>query len=433
MNSHNRDANPHRRRFLAASAVVTGGLVAAACGGSNASNAASATGSDNAPHNTPALPKDPPKKDPLPATQKMKQGTLLTGGSQKNVETGEVRWVFSQLNLDKAFDAFGDATKRDPASMAAWVRENARLLLDIGFLVHGVIPNPKKPERVIVFQKKGKGGAEVDLKENKIIARIDPSAGCEFYGHGGYTADASILYATEYDATTYEGRMVVRDANSYKVLSQFQTFGEWPHDCQFLDQGRTVAVTNGGGHLEGGSKPNVCYIDVASGKLIEKIEFENPRINAGHLFVTPSGDLAVLHAMREGLDTKEAPGALSLRKKGGSLQTMVDPADITTAMKGETLSHSWYAKDNVIGVTNPFGDLVTFWSLTDQKYVSKRKIKQPRGLALTLDQKYFVLTFDKDNPNLIMIPADTREVEKPSIQFPLACDGSHAYVYDFPV
>jgi hypothetical protein len=430
MKPSNHDTNAGRRRFLAAGAIAAGGLVAGACGqaagAGNFQNAAANAG------NTAETPHDQPRPEPA-RKQIMKQGTLLTGGSQVRPDTGEKRWVFSQLNLDKAVEAFPEPAKRDPALMAQWSLDNARLITDIGFLAHGVIPHPKKPERILVFEKKGNGGCEIDLKENKVATKIPPSKGCEFYGHGGYSADAARVYATEYDAKTYEGKMVVRDAADFKILGEFPTYGDWPHDCQFIDGGKVVAVTNGGGHLEGGAKPCVTYVEVESGKLLEKVEFANPNINAGHLFINAQGDLAVLHAMREGLDTKEALGGLSLRPKGKSCTQMANPAEIVNAMKGETLSQAWHEKDGVIGVTNPFGNLISFWKMADTSYVSRIKLKQPRGIGLTLDAKYYAITFDKENPNLILVPADTRMPEAGSIQFPLACDGSHAYVYDWPV
>lgn len=429
MTSRHQEADPNRRRFLAASAAATGGLVVAACGGSASAPSAPAPAA-----NSPAPQPEPaPEPKPEPRKQLMKLGTLLTGGSQVRPDTGEKRWVFSQLNIDKAVETFADPAGREPAAMAQWSRDNARLITDIGFLAHGVIPHPKRPERILVFEKKGNGGCEIDLRENKVVTRIPPSKGCEFYGHGGYSADATQVYATEYDSKTYDGRMVVRDATDFKIVGQFPTHGEWPHDCQFIDGGRIVAVTNGGGHLQGGARPNVAYVEVSSGKLIEKIEFPNANVNAGHLYINAKGDLAVLHAMREGLDTKEALGGLSLRPLGQSIRQMAEPAEVVGNMKGETLSVAWHEQDGLVGVTNPFGNLITFWKMADSSFVSQIRLKQPRGIGLTQDARYFAITFDKDNPNLILVPADTRKPEARSIQFPLACDGSHAYVYDWPV
>lgn len=424
MKSH---PDPFRRQFLQSGAVVTGGLLIASCG------KVPAEARTNGPENAPVEPKPAELSQPQAKPQpKMTYGTLLTGGSQINVKSGEKRWVFSQLNLDKAIAAFPEGA-RDPLKMIAWAQENARLIVEFGFLAHGVIPNPFKPERLLVFEKKGSGGCEIDLKENKVVTKIEPSKGCEFYGHGGYSADGKQVYATEYDATTYEGRMVVRDAGDFKVLGEFPTHGDWPHDCQFIDGGKTVAVTNGGGHLQGGSKPNVSFVEVGGGKLLDKIEFSNPNINAGHLFLTPEKDLAVLHAMREGLDTKEALGALSLRPAGKKFITMERPVDIANAMKGETLSAAWYQQDGIVGVTNPYGNLVTFWNMAKQEYVGRLRVKQPRGIALTLDRKYFAVTFDKESPTLVMVPAASRTPDKEPMQFPLPCDGSHAYVYDHAV
>jgi hypothetical protein len=403
MNSDKRNFNRARRTFLQSGAAVAGSVLVASYAG----------------HKIYAQAKeDEPKADPKKGSG-LTYGALMCGGKQLNTETKEERFVFTQLSIDQ--------TIKDKGA-------KQRLVTDIGFLVHGVIKNPHANHKVLVFEKKGAGGAEIDLKDNKITTRIKPSKGCAFYGHGAYSVDGKLVYATEYDEESYVGKMTVRDADDFSVVGEFPTHGEWPHDCQFIDEGKTVAITNGGGNIDGGATPNVSYVEVGTGKLVEKIEFESEFINAGHLIISPNGDLAVGHAMREGLDTREAMGALSLRPKDGKFKTMVTPAAVTGAMKGETLSLCMNHKKKLVAATNPYGSpagLITFWNYETQKYETKIEINQPRGVAMTLDKSWWVITFGKKSPGVILVSTKTNKLDKKPIMFAAASQGSHVYIHDY--
>lgn len=415
MEDGKRNFSRARRKFLQSGAVMAGGILLSACG------------QDDAGH--PALAQPAPgndgttrSEDETPATDeaaKLVYGAMLCGGRQINPETNEQRFVFTQLSIDQTIKDKGAKQK---------------LITDIGFLAHGVIKNPFADHKVLVFEKKGAGGAEIDLKDNKLATRIKPSKGCAFYGHGAYSVDGKTVYATEYDEETYVGKMTVRDAKDFSVIGEFPTHGEWPHDCQFIDEGKTVAITNGGGNIEGGAIPNVSYVEVATGTLIEKIEFKSELINAGHLIISPNGDLAVAHAMREGLDTREAFGGLSIRPHEGGFKTMFTPASVTGAMKGETLSLCMFPDKKLVAATNPYGSptgIITFWNYETQKYETHLELEQPRGVALTLDESYWVITFGKDNPGAVLVSTETNKLESKPIMFAAASQGSHVYIHNY--
>lgn len=405
----NRGVNPARRRFLGASAVA-GGLLLSACGRN-----------EPAPQPAPAANNQGPAKSGT--VEALTYGVLLCGGNKINPHTNEKVFVFTQSNIDRILKTGGIN------------EDNTKLIIDIGFLAHGVIYHPQHAHRVVVFEKKGRGACEIDLKENIITRRIQPSQGGEFYGHGAYSADASVLYATEYDRETYAGRMVLRDAADMKVIGDFPTYGEWPHDCQFIDDGKVVAITNGGGHMDGGSEPCVTYVSVPDGRLIEKVTFPNfSWLNAGHLLVGQRGDLAIAHAMREGLHDRDSLGGISLRPRSAPLKTMVSPAAVTGAMKGETLSIVMHEESSVIAATNPYGredGLLTFWNMARQEFVSKLEVQQPRGVALSLDGRYWVVTMGRDKPGVMLLDRESRMPTNPPLAFECSSQGSHAYIHDY--
>lgn len=412
-----------RRNFLKTAAITSSTLAMASCSDKPNSAPQPASKPDTSPDSTefkPNVPVDNPAN--------MTYGTLLCGGYLVNTISGEKKYQFTQVDIDK--------------TIANKVADN-KLIDDIGFLAHGVISNPLTRRGVIVFEKKGQGCAEIDLKENKIINLIQPSENHEFYGHGGYSSDGKTVFATEYHEDTYVGKMTVRDATDFKVIGDFPTYGEWPHDCQFIDDGKVVAITNGGDE-KGESPTNVAYVDVATGKLIEKVEWpESPQFNAGHLLISPDGDLVIAHAVRTGLDAKKALSALSIRLKGGSIKTMTegtnsiikkDIANITEHMNGETLSLALHG--NVLAATNPYAlfegkkkGMTTFWDLKKQRFLGADFRELPRGVGVTLNGQYWLITSGSKNTGAALVLTKSGREE---FSFEAAAQGSHVYIHDFP-
>ena len=406
-----------RRRFLKAGAIAAGGIVLiplleACSGGNNAGpNLPTNTGGGNQPSDPPDANAYHTKTYKHPP---MTMGTMLGGGKQIRKDTDEERWVFTMINLDQ--------TPLQPR------------IVVLDFKVHGVIVNPLDIGQVVLLEKKNDGGVLVDLTKGEVIRDIKPAKGHEFYGHGDYSPDGKIRYTTEYGEEDFVGRISIRDSRTFEVLDFFPSHGDYPHDCVFFEGGTKVAITNGGGHINEGARPNVTIVEVPSGKLLETLEFEDEKLNSGHLAFSENGDLVVVSSMREGLDRKTGLGGISFRPKGGKWKTMTKPEEVTGKMLGETLSIAIHEGRGIAAATNPFGDLVTFWDYRTMEFKGQLRMDdQPRGVAVTLDQKYFLVTFGTlPSPSVVLVDAGTLKVVDGSV-FPAAISGSHVYIHDFPV
>ncbi len=303
--------------------------------------------------------------------------------------------------------------------------------IEIDFFGHGIVPDPINPQRASVFQKKGRGACEIDLQARAVIRQIVTTDDRRFYGHGAYSPDGALLYCTETRMDgQYTGLIAVRDAKTHQELGEFPTFGASPHDCWLIDDGKTMVTTNGGGTADGAA-PSVTYVDVAAEKLIEKLEFDREDINAGHLAITAAGDIAVISAQREGLSPYSNTGGISLRPSGGEFRQVGEPADVVANMFGETLSLAIDADNNTIAATTPVGNLLTFWDLKTGELKRHYPAHNPRGVALTQDGRYFVLSYEKP-PHVSLI--DTVTLDKVA-DFDLrdtGMSGSHIISYSLP-
>ena len=300
------------------------------------------------------------------------------------------------------------------------------------FFGHGIVPDPVNPQLVCVFEKRGKGACEIDLKQARVTRKIETLDNREFYGHGAYSTDGKLLYCTETIVEgDYQGVIAVRDAKTHEYLGEFPSFGSSPHDCHLIDDGKVMVVTNGGGAMDG-SAPNVAYIDVANQSLIEKLEFDADYVNAGHLDITSTGKLAVVSAQRTGLPVKSL-GGISIRQ-GDILHTLTEPAKLTERLNDESLSVCINDKNGIVGATTPDGNLLSFWNIDDGSLLHYYIMQGPRGIELSLDGKYFVVSFGKGDPAeaICLIDANTLEHVQGMDLINTGITGSHLTAYSLP-
>ena len=298
------------------------------------------------------------------------------------------------------------------------------------FFGHGLAQHPKEKRRAVIFEKKGPGCCEVDLEEGRVTRPITTPKERAFYGHGAFASDGSVLFATENRLETKTGLVCVRDGKTYAEIGEFPTYGKSPHDCHLIDAGRTLAITNGGGALgdaAGDAAPSVTFVDARSTKLLERVTFSNPRINAGHLALTSGRDLVAISAPRDGLPASER-GGVTMRTGQGPFVTMADPEDVVSRMVGESLSLCFVEDRKVVGVTNPDGNMVTFWDMKEQRFAKKLDLPAPRGLTRTLDGSHLVLSYGQGSLTLIspdtLDPVPRHGVAKSELS------GSHVFTLD---
>lgn len=342
----------------------------------------------------------------------MAKGTIIGGGSY--ITGGAQHFVLSQVDLD------GDAPEPE--------------MVDVTFLVHGVAIDPSDRRRAACFEKHGPGACLVDLAEGVRLQSIATAPNRHFYGHGTFSADGSLLYATEsvLDADR-RGALIVRDGKTFEELGELPTHGTAPHDCVMVDDGAVMVVTNGGGPLRSGAKPSVTFLDLEGGRLLEKIELGQGRYNAGHLAITARGDIALVSAPREGLPSgSPGLGAVSLKPSGKPLVTVRKPRKIVERMKGETLSVAVHEPSGSVMATHPEGDMVTRWDLSTGRLLKRYDdFEGPNGVCLTLDEAHFVVSHVCEGRAGLSLVDARSTTQDPEIAVPSAMiSGSHLFVHE---
>jgi hypothetical protein len=374
-----------------------------------------------APGNQPA-PVDTPKPAVLDPTDR--RGTLIGPGARPGPDGVMQNWLrFADLD-----------------QIESYVKKEAQPpYVLLSFFGHAVVPHPIHKHRAAVFAKWGPGGCEVDMRERVVLRDIAHTPGREFYGHAAWSKDGSLLYAVESEPRstgTYDGYVVVRDADNMQVLGEFPTHGKSPHDCHILDDGKTLAITNGGGGPGDDAPGCVTFVDIASEKLLERVTI--PDLMAGHLAITGSsskGALAVGSTAHSPPGSgpngfRTIPGGLTLRAAGSTeAVTISSPADIAAKMLGETLSLAIHEELGIVGATNPDGSIVTFWDIKSAKFLKSFELKEVCGITLTLDKRYFVVTARHLFAVRLIRASDLTLIEDASFNLS-GINGSHCIIYD---
>lgn len=302
----------------------------------------------------------------------------------------------------------------------------------LDFLAHGFSTMPGRPTVAAVFEKRGPNAAVVELLEGNVRA-IAAGPKRAFYGHGLFSPDAKLLYGVEIDTETHEGVLSVRDAETWAVVGEIATGGKNPHDALLLDDQTTLVVTNGGGAHGSDALASVAFIDLPSRTVVERVLVGDDALNAGHVAVGKDRSIAVVSAPRDGLDGETSLGGLSLRRAGtsGVLQRMSEPKATTARMIGESLSVAIHEGTGMVAATHPYGHLLTLWSLSESKLLRVFEMKSARGVTLTLDGRYFVVSHGLGGSLAMIDPLTLDYVEGETIEIG-RFTGSHVYAWQLP-
>ncbi len=139
-------------------------------------------------------------------------------------------------------------------------------------------------EAVVFARRPGSFALAFDIHGRREPVLFTTPANRHFYGHGTFSRDGRLLYATEHDNDTRAGLIGVYDASGgYRRIGEFPTYGIGPHEAILMADGNTLAVANGGieTHIEPGMtgreklnvetmQPSLAFIDVRSGRLISQ-------------------------------------------------------------------------------------------------------------------------------------------------------------------
>lgn len=241
--------------------------------------------------------------------------------------------------LDRTSAVFGAACQKPDGSYGCAVfseRGEILSMVDLPDRGHDVTFDLRS-QRAVAFARRPRTFAVVfDPTSGTTLQTITSVEGRHFFGHGFFSPDGKLLYATENEIDTAAGLIGVYDvAAGFHRIGEFPTRGMDPHEALLMPDGETIVVANGGietypdyGRQKlniATMEPSLVFIDRRSGALLEqhKLPAAQHQLSIRHLAVD-AGSRVWFGCQYEGNPT-DRPPLVGFACRGDAM-TMIDIA-----------------------------------------------------------------------------------------------------------
>ncbi|MHA6691100.1 DUF1513 domain-containing protein [Devosia sp. A449] len=248
--------------------------------------------------------------------------------------------------------------------------------------------------------------------------------GRHFFGHGVFSPDGTLLYATESDFEAAQGVIGIYDAtDTYRRIGEFPTYGTGPHEMLLLPDGVTFVVANGGieTHPDYGRAelniesmdPSVVFIDRRDGKLVGQL-----RLDAGlHQLSIRHMAIDARSRVWFGCQYKGAPAdrpqLIGYATLDGEIELIELPPGTLSDLRNYVGSVAVSADGATVAVSSPEGDLLVAIDAEGRRPILVETLRNGCGLAA--DTAGFVAT--SGDGTMIGLAGAAREKQKFGFQF----------------
>lgn len=293
--------------------------------------------------------------------------------------------------------------RRDGGYGAAILSESGKLLhrVDLPDRGHDITFDPVSRRSVVFARQPGTFAVVFDHTGRSEPQTIASAPGRHFFGHGAFSPDGGLLYATENDFDNAAGVVGVYNAqDGFSRLGEFSTHGVGPHELLLLSDGRTLAIANGGieTHPDFGRaklnlstmKPSLVFIDRMSGDLIEEHVLPPAlhKLSIRHMDIDAGGTVW-FGCQYEG-PASDQPLLVGKAKPGSDLTLLDMPQDVLGGLRNYVGSVAANPSAGTVAVSSPQGNSMAIIDASTGEVRSSLSLKEVCGLAP--DQSAFMAT-----------------------------------------
>ncbi len=216
--------------------------------------------------------------------------------------------------------------------------------------------------------------------------------GRHFFGHGVFSPDGRLLYATENDFEAAAGIIGVYDAtDGFRRVGEFATHGMDPHEVLLMADGRTLAVCNGGieTHPDYGRaklnlatmEPSLVFIDRETGDLLERhrLTADLHQLSIRHMAIDEGGQVW-FGCQYEGPAT-DRPQLVGTARPGEEAMLVSLPDDTLGGFRNYVGSVATNREAGTVAVSSPQGNRFAVIEARSGKVLYNDALTEVCGLA----------------------------------------------------
>lgn len=277
---------------------------------------------------------------------------------------------------------------------AALVTESGRLIANVELpdRGHDISFAPDGSAAVVFARQPGTFAVVFDPAGRLAPRTLTSSEGRHFFGHGVFSPDGRLLYATENDFEAARGVIGVYDvAGGYRRVGEYDTYGIGPHEILLSEDGELLVVANGGieTHPDYGRAelnidtmdPSLVFIERRSGALLGQLRLsaELHQLSIRHMAFDHLGRVWFGCQFRG--DGGMRPQLVGRASRDGDIRLVELPGEQLAGMRNYIGSVSASLDGRLVGVSSPEGDTILALDAVSGKVVAERQMKSVCGIA----------------------------------------------------
>ena len=264
--------------------------------------------------------------------------------------------------------------------------------IDLPDRIHGLGYSPASGMAVAFARRPGTFAVVFDVRRQAEPVIISSPEGRHFFGHGHFSPNGRLLYASENDFGAGHGVIGLYDAtDGFRRIGEFPAHGIGTHDMTVSDDGRYLIIANGGiethpdfgrtklniDHME----PSLVLSDAKTGELVEKHVLPPAlrQVSTRHLDTMESG--RVWFACQYEGPRNDLPPLVGHFAPGEEM-TFVDlPHTVTEGLANYVGAIAVNRRDGLVGLASPKGGVSVTLDAVSGKVIDQAAVPDAAGIA----------------------------------------------------
>ncbi|WP_411034701.1 DUF1513 domain-containing protein [Shinella sp. BYT-45] len=229
---------------------------------------------------------------------------------------------------------------------------------------HGMAFSPATGHLVAFARRPGTFALAIDRSGRAEPVTIAAAEDRHFFGHGCFSPDGKLLYASENHFDAGRGVIGLYDArDGYRRIGEYPTYGIGTHDLSVSDDGRLLIAANGGieTHPDFGRtklnldrmEPSLALIDAATGALVERHALPEKlrRLSTRHIDLDARG--RIWFACQYEGPRNDLPPLVGHFGRGEGLTFVPLPEETTIGLANYVGAIAVNRREGLVGLTSP--------------------------------------------------------------------------------